>query len=309
LLADMRELVRQLDSPLISPAIVPLHRVLRRARDDGIKVLYDGQGADELLAGYDNQFYPQYLHTLLSAPLGRGGWGERTGILARALAGMTRTQALWTARYLAPWLHPLYRRAIAADSVLSADFRTRGAGPAAAPPHYADPLNEALYQAHSHRILPGLLHYGDAVSMANSIEYRLPYMDYRLVEYCFGLPAGEKIGEGYTKRVLRSALAGIMIDKVRLRRSKNGFHTPIRDWIRESPDLLDATVHSASFRDHGVFDQTAVRTLFTGGMAGEALAQHALRWITTELWLQECIDAPAMVPNVTRASYPVAPAA
>jgi asparagine synthase (glutamine-hydrolysing) len=308
LLADMRELVWKLDSPLISPAIIPLHRVLRRVRADGTKVLYDGQGADELLAGYDNQFYPPYLHTLLQAPLGAGGWPERIGMVSQAVAGMTRPRALWTARYTMPWLTPLYRRAIAAGGVLSREFRGRVAEPAPLPRRYDEPLNEALYQAHAHSILPGLLHYGDGVSMANSIEYRLPFMDYRLVEYAFALSASDKMGKGFTKLILREALDGVMIDKVRLRRWKNGFHTPILSWILASPDLLDATVHSPRMREHGVLDQGAVRAAMAKH-GGGALAQHLLRWLSTELWMQQCIDTPAGAQAMSSAPTDVAPAA
>lgn len=308
LLADMRELVWKLDSPLISPAIIPLHRVLRCVRADGTKVLYDGQGADELLAGYDNQFYPPYLHTLLRTPPEAGGWVERIGMLSQALSGMTRPRALWTLRYMMPWLTPLYRRAIAAEGVIRPEFRARVKEPTRQPPRYGEPLNEALYQAHAHSILPGLLHYGDGVSMANSIEYRLPFMDYRLVEYAFALPASEKMGKGFTKLILREALDGVMIDKVRLRRWKNGFHTPILSWFLASPDLLDATIHSSRMREHGVFEQDAIRVAI-GKQRGGALAQHLLRWLSTELWMQECIDTPAGTQAMSSTPRDVAPAA
>ena len=298
LLGDLRELVRKLDSPLISPAIVPLHRVMKAVHADGTKVIYDGQGADELLAGYDNQFYPAYLHSLLSA----SGhlWDGR---LVTALRGMTRDRALWTARYAMPWLHPLYHRLIAADGVLADGFGSHADAAFRPRRYYADPLNETLYQAHSCHILPGLLHYGDGVSMASSVEYRLPFMDYRLVEFGFQLPAAAKMGNGWTKLVLRDAMAELMIDKVRLRRWKNGFHTPLQNWIAANPDVIANTLSASTCRDHGIFNQAALLKLLKPGIEklGDRLANHVLRWVTTELWMQECIDRPG---NTDRQSFP-----
>lgn len=160
--------------------------------------------------------------------------------------------------------------------------------------HYADPLSEALYQAHSHLILPGLLHYGDAVSMANSVEYRLPFMDYRLVELAFSLPVEQKINGGWSKAILRNSMEGLLIDKVRLRRWKNGFTTPIREWLLQSPDMLERTLYASSFANRGIFDAVAVRSTLSrlnDPVRGARLANHVLRWVTTELWFQECIDA------------------
>ncbi len=290
--SDVARLVRHLDGPLISPAIIPLDRVLRRARADGITVLYDGQGADEMLAGYDNQFYPPYLHSLLKRAVIHPAYGVMQ--LRRALTGMTTMRAQWLTRYLVPSSHKIYRRAISTQQVLTPEFRVLGGERPSWHRHYADPLADSLCQAHAQSILPGLLHYGDAVSMANSVEYRLPFMDYRLVEFTFSLPVEQKVAGRWTKAILRNATEGLLIDKVRCRRWKNGFSTPIREWLLQSPDLLERTVHSSSFANRGIFDSGQVRGLISrlaDPASGGKLANHFLRWVTTELWFQECIDA------------------
>lgn len=293
LLADLRKLVWHLDSPLISPAIVPLHRVLKVARASGTPVLYDGQGADELLAGYDNQFYPPYLHSLLRSFVTGRPVPTSMKEMGTAIRGMTRRRIMWLTRYLAPWTHGLYRRAIAADQVLTSDFLAVGQPQTQQRRYYDDPLNEALYKAHSDVILPGLLHYGDAVSMASSVEYRLPFMDYRLVEFAFSLPSREKIKDGYTKKILRNATQGLLIDKVRQRRWKNGFSTPMRQWILEQPAVIEAALNEQGLRRHGVFSPKAISNLVKRQIHtnSEQLASYMLRWVTTELWLQECIDS------------------
>ena len=290
--ADMVRLVRHMDGPLISPAIIPLDRVLRRARADGVTVLYDGQGADEILAGYDNQFYPPQLHSLL-----RDFWrhpAQKSIAVARALAGMNLTRAQWLARYVAPSIHKPYRWAISTHQALTPEFRATSGPPPAWRTHYADPLDDSLCRAHSQSILPALLHYGDAVSMANSVEYRLPFMDYRLVEFSFSLPVAQKVDGRWTKAILRNATQGMLIDEVRCRRWKNGFSTPIREWLVQSPALIERTFLAQSFADRGIFDAKVVRKLLThlsDPVKGSRLANHFLRWVTTELWFQECIDA------------------
>ena len=289
--ADMARLVRHMDGPLISPAIIPLDRVLRRARADGVTVLYDGQGADEILAGYDNQFYPPLLHSLLRN-VGRDPVHKMLA-LSRALSGMSLTRAQWLARYVAPSIHAPYRWMISTQQALTPEFRAASGPPPRWCNYYADPLNDSLCRAHSQSILPALLHYGDAVSMANSVEYRLPFMDYRLVEFSFSLPVEQKMDGRWTKVILRNATKGILIDEVRCRRWKNGFSTPIREWLLESPGLLERTVFAQSFVNRGIFDAKVVRKLLTrfrDPSGGARLSNHFLRWVTTELWFQECID-------------------
>ena len=81
--------------------------------------------------------------------------------------------------------------------------------------------------------LPFLLHQYDRASMANGIECRMPFMDYRVVEYIFSLPAQSKVGGGYTKRVLREALKGILPDETRLNKTKTGFNAPTTQWFKK----------------------------------------------------------------------------
>jgi asparagine synthase (glutamine-hydrolysing) len=91
-------------------------------------------------------------------------------------------------------------------------------------------VNQNLYQDFHTTLLPSILRNYDRCSMAHGIEVRMPLMDWRLVTFTFGLPADCKIGAGYTKRVLRDAMRGIMPEKIRHRRSKIGFNSPMIDW-------------------------------------------------------------------------------
>ena len=99
------------------------------------------------------------------------------------------------------------------------------------PVRYRDRVNNRLWLDHSSRILPGLLHYGDAISMAHSIESRLPFMDYRLVEWLFARPADVKLGDGRTKRILREYLTRNRQSRIAARADKQGFPTPAERWL------------------------------------------------------------------------------
>lgn len=91
-------------------------------------------------------------------------------------------------------------------------------------------VNENLYRDFHTTLLPSILRNYDRCSMAHGIEVRMPLMDWRLVTFTFGLPADSKMGAGYTKRVLRDAMQGIMPEKIRRRRSKIGFNSPMIEW-------------------------------------------------------------------------------
>jgi asparagine synthase (glutamine-hydrolysing) len=92
-------------------------------------------------------------------------------------------------------------------------------------------LQKTLYTDFHHTLLPRILRNFDLTSMANGIEIRMPFMDYRLVNFCFSLPDESRIGDGFTKNILRKAMEGILDDRVRLRKTKIGFNSPVSDLL------------------------------------------------------------------------------
>lgn len=90
--------------------------------------------------------------------------------------------------------------------------------------------NGNLYRDFHSTLLPAILRNFDRCSMAHGVEVRMPFMDWRLVTYAHALPVESKFGAGYTKRVLRDAMQGLMPDRVRLRRFKIGFNSPMVEW-------------------------------------------------------------------------------
>lgn len=126
-----------------------------------------------------------------------------------------------------------------------------------------------LYSWFHGSVLPTILRSYDRASMAHGIEVRMPFMDWRLVTYGFALPETSKIGDGYTKRVLREAMRGLMPEDIRLRTNKIGFTSPLDQWARGALKtwLLDV-VSNRKFLKSPIWNGPVVRTLVERSVAG-----------------------------------------
>ena len=154
------------------------------------------------------------------------------------------------------------------------------------------------------RGLPELLHYEDRNSMAHSLEARVPFLDYRLVELCFSLPPSLLIDRGVTKVALRRALADLMPPLVRDRIDKLGFVTPEGRWMRQGLGRLAADVFaSKAFADRGFIDPKAAQKRLEAHRSGKLDAGFELwRVLNLELWARTFLDA-----QPTPSREPVAP--
>jgi len=229
------------DEPYGSTSIFAQWCVFDAARRAGLKVMLDGQGADEQLAGYHGCF-PYYFAglirqrrftTLLCAMLQRRSWH---GVSFAEQARM----------FLVPLLPAKLARWLRRERQISVQHNWL-AGEALRPHLGRSPLETAregiglppiagigdlcvvLTQSSN---LAMLLHWEDRNSMAHGIEARVPFLDHRLVEFAIGLGDRHKIVGGDTKRVLRRAMSGILPEKIRQRRDKLGFSTPEETWFR-----------------------------------------------------------------------------
>jgi len=177
---------------------------------NGVIVMLDGQGADEALGGYHG-----YFATRLAGLVRGGRWleGWREAAAVRALHGQGwKLQAQLLANELAPAglrnaLRRLVGRAVETPAFL--DLARLGAAPRAPQAHpidWREPVRSLGHAQLTALNLPMLLHYEDRNSMAHGVEARLPFLDYRLVEFCLGLPEEFKLARGETKRVLRAGM-------------------------------------------------------------------------------------------------------
>jgi len=288
-LGTLKQIVWHLDEPSLALGVYPQWHVMRLARDAGVKVVLDGQGGDEVFAGYSN-YAAQQLYGLLgsqpvrfpfeTAALGRlQGWPQaraaaRSAVAMRLRRPVTPTVAQTPdAALLAPDVREL------AD-VSHNEWRLW-------PRVFDGWLNNILYWELTRTRLPALLRYEDRLSMAFSIESRVPFLDHRLVELAFALPDDFKRHAGWSKYGLRRALAGFLPSSVVWRRDKKGFPTPVGAWLRDgrasaATDLLA----DPNRRSRDLFPQTTLDRFIRDHREGVADRSWQLwRALSTELWL------------------------
>lgn len=230
------------DEPFGSTSIFAQWCVFEKAKAQGIKVMLDGQGADEQLAGYHSSF-PYYLSTLMR----RGQLAMLMRTIAErrhyhGLSARTQVKAL-VAPLLPSGLAQVARRKAVAvtrhdwlgTDLIAAQGNREGALALSSRlldlPPVTDIRTLCLTLTFASN-LQMLLHWEDRNSMAHSVEARVPFLDYPLVEFALALGNDHKIVGGDTKRVLRVAMAGVLPEEVRQRRDKLGFSTPEQIWFR-----------------------------------------------------------------------------
>jgi asparagine synthase (glutamine-hydrolysing) len=266
---DIGRLVYMQDEPFGSLSIYAQYCVMRLAKND-VKVVLDGQGADELLGGYIG-YQGSYTRGLLSSFHILSALTEFIGSLRR---------------------HRSFFRSALAQLVNRR--RRRGLLKITGPKYdrYSGGLPDVLHRELTAGNLPALLHYEDRNAMAFSIESRVPYLDYRFVEYVAGLPLNQKIRGGVTKIALRNAIRGIVPESIRCRMDKMGFVTPEEVWMKEElrPFVL-GVLSSPSFAARKYWDADAVVQDYLAFLEGKSgYSWEVWRILCTELWLREFFD-------------------
>jgi asparagine synthase (glutamine-hydrolysing) len=232
---DFDRLVRVQEHPFGSPTIYAQYRVFQAARENGLKVMLSGQGADQYLGSY----HP-HLPVRFASLVRQGHWIQAVQLLQRASAmpaGNCFTLRSGI-RQLAPNTIARLagrRRRLESLPLNMSWFRDRGVEPNRTlhSGNYRtvhDVLHETLESTH----LPTLLRIEDRNAMAFSIENRVPFLTTALVEFAFSLPEQEFIGrDGTCKLILMRAMEGIVPREVLARRDKIGFCMPMQKLIRE----------------------------------------------------------------------------
>ncbi|MBI5511324.1 MAG: asparagine synthase (glutamine-hydrolyzing) [Deltaproteobacteria bacterium] len=300
----LEEIVWHQETPAPTASLFSQWEVMRTAHGK-VKVLLDGQGADELLGGYTG-YFPTYLTATLrelrahpeprralalvaSLPALRiiSGQPLVLPLVARRLPGSARALLQALARAVGRKAPP--------EPMLGGAVFKGAAAPQAHWPQIPEVTGDPLRDLLRHQLfavgLPTLLQLEDRSSMAFSIEARLPFTDdHRLVEYCLGLPRTWLIRGYSTKHVLREAMRGLLLEKVRRRRLKLGFPTPLSAWLRREPRLLDVWERT-DFDARGLIAGDRVKELVAEHRRGTADRSAPLfRALTMEAWCRVFID-------------------
>jgi asparagine synthase (glutamine-hydrolysing) len=297
-------LVWHLDEPLADPAIVPCYLIAREARDT-VKVILNGTGGDELFGGYPRYnvrgVLPFVAAQRVGAALGRLSGGSST--LGRAAAALDyRERYLRRITFL--WEGDV-RRALGLGSDLPVTDRIRSLFGAA---QRLDTTGSMMY-VDLHEYLPGdLFMLLDKMTMAASLEARVPLLDHRLVEFAARIPGHIKMRGGQLKWLLREALRGRLPDEL-LDRPKQGFGPPVTAWLGgDAGEAATRFLTERASRSCALVPEAAVRRWLTPSALRRRRATVLWALLVLELWSLifvegETLDsADAMVGGLTGAA-------
>ncbi|MEI6348360.1 MAG: asparagine synthase (glutamine-hydrolyzing) [Bacteroidota bacterium] len=235
---ELESIVYHQDVPLFSTSTYAQNRVMKSAKEHGITILLDGQGGDEIFAGYPT-FYTSYFNQLLKKFDFKTLFNEFSNLknsptsfsiylkslMKLGLDGTLSSsqKKTYSTKYkpefslISPELTALNQDKIR----FSGEFSSKG-------------LNELLSDYCTNYYLKNLLRWEDRCSMQYSIESRTPFSDdINLIEYAFSLPANYKIHQGWSKYIMRQAIEGVVPDPIRFRKDKKGFSIPQTAWLME----------------------------------------------------------------------------
>jgi asparagine synthase (glutamine-hydrolysing) len=288
LLSDLSDLIKTQEEPFGTLSIYGQYRVMKLARDNGMKVLLDGQGADELFAGYFIYFKYYIFQSIL---LGRM---DEAAAAAEAIGHNKQDLLMFPVATIAsrwPFIERLLQRLWVRElKHLNEFYAGRLVNPFS---ERGFDLFRALFTDLTRYSIPQLLRYEDKNSMRWSIETRVPFLDYRLVELSLSFPSDFKVRNGGTKYILRRALLGLVPDKILARTDKIGFATPDKEWFRtpEFIKLMKDLLAQQAFSSRPYWKAEEVLRLLQDHAAGRrAVADHLWRVVNVELWLQAFID-------------------
>ena len=235
----------------------------RLSRSANVTVTLDGQGADELQAGYLRYLRNHFANMPLLQV-------RKDFALFNQIPNAKKEILLGIAFCI---LGKLFLKRVV-EAIL------RGLGKYSTP--YM-PVNMRLYQDFCENLV-NLLHFGDRSSMAHSVETRYPYMDYRMVNFWFALPCSYKLRDGWTKFLARKAMAGRLPDDISWRRDKMGWEIPQDYWFRgDLREWVIQTVEKSCFlRDLGVSED--VRSLLAQNNSNSKALKLALKLLNLSVW-------------------------
>ena len=304
--ATLPRLVWHEDEPLAHPSSVALYFVSHLASQH-VKVVLTGEGSDELLAGY-----ARYRKTILNLAMGARYQGVAPAALRNVIrdrieglpGGRVRQKLLRTFLTLTPDIETIYFDNFAVfprsqqESLLTEATRERmgaidpykGVRGLLAQTDATSMLDRLLY-ADIKTYLHELLMKQDQMSMAASIESRVPFLDHKLVEFTSSLPERLKLRGGTTKYILRKAMKGVLPEQI-LSRPKMGFPVPIASWFRGAySSVIDEYVLSDRAMERGIFNPDFVRQLVKRHQkGGENHEERLWALVNFEIWQRQFFD-------------------
>ena len=288
------------DLPL-SAAFVSINAVMQEAHKQGIKVLLSGQGSDEISAGYRHSLYRYFADLIRGMQISR--LGKELPIYLKKdnkafsklgkimLSTFLPESSLYNLEFCYYRFEP-FNRAFTKEAEKNcgeqilkkiADIK-------------ASRLSNFLYNMMHNTSLQTLLHFEDRLTMANSVESRVPFLDYRLVDFVFSLPSQYKVQPPYTKVIHRFAMKDLIPEEIYYRQDKGIFSSPFYQvWMKQElkPFISDIFASSA-FRQRGIWNLPKINHYWHKYLAGDNKQVEMLfNVIALELWFRQYVDKPS----------------
>lgn len=284
---EFKKIVWHGDGPIAYGSTFSQRCVFKLAKENNVTVMLDGQGGDEVLAGYHRYFW-FYLNQLLrdlklTAFLNEIYYLNKNhnyglSILSKVLSISPTPDGLW--RKEEPnWLKTdFYESSKPFSTAIKFKHKTFS----------SDKFKDDLYKLLRYTCLPALLYYEDRNSMSFSVESRVPFLDYKLIELAFALPHNQKIRNGTTKHILRKALKNIVPEKILNRQDKMGFESPDSVWIDYPLKEFFLTIlDSETTKKLNIFNISEVKKILNLNYQ-DRLQYNSILWkiIATIIWYE-----------------------
>jgi len=297
-------LIYHMDEPTAGPGLFPQFMVSRLASQE-VKVVLGGQGGDEIFGGYTRYLLAYLEQALKGAIFETHEEGEHIVSLASILPNLP-----FLKQYV-PMLKRFWEKDVFEDMdrryfslvdrnegdsrLLSGDFRN-GHNPENVFARFQNVFNHPDTLSYYNKMvhydmvagLPALLQVEDRVSMANSLESRVPLLDYRILELITSMPPRMKFKGGEMKYIFKKAIKSILPPKIYYRKDKMGFPVPLHLWTRNrTGGFIRDVLLSKNCRERGVFDVNRVEALIDNE---KAFGRRLWGLLCLELWFQTFID-------------------
>ena len=263
--SKLKECILHIESGHAAPAIVGINELYKKVKNDGNKVLLEGQGADEIFAGYVTEFFPELIKNNL----------KNIPYIISYIFKMKRIYSIKTMflRFLNGFKKFGFigqLKVIITRSRITEKTKFRN----------LEYLN--LFDYSQRETLPNLLLYGDSLSMSNSIETRFPFLDYRIVDFANKLPINHKIYFEKGKYIVRESMKDLIPKSIYENKIKNGFAVPIDTILRESEEIKNFLYSKSSF---DFFDNDKLKRLLDNFYLKKSRNYSFIfKVLTTKIW-------------------------
>lgn len=285
---DLQQFVEAHGEPIPGTSPYAQFKVMELAKDK-VVVTLDGQGADEELAGYI-YFFGFFFKDLIT----HGRVGK---LIMEMYNYLTNHRSLMGLKSFIYFMFPERTRTrvrVDEKGYLMQDFvnQFKNNNSVAGNIYGSATLNDALLDHFEYK-LEHLLKWEDRNSMWFSIEARVPFLDYRLVEKVLATSSDQIIKKGMTKHLLRDSMKQILPEKIRMRTDKIGFETPQDEWFSNSEwqRIIEGVLGSKSFKERNLIDPQIAKDQYQSYLSGKInISNEIWKWINLELWFRTFVD-------------------